>query len=389
VPFNFNAIDRAFDAERYVLDLHPDAQRSGGNLVVTCPRCDKPKLWVLVVDRDGVRAPTWRCFGQDCSDAGRGALSTVRRLEDCDTFQAFEQIARYTKGNQPVVDLRRLVEERLAGQVEVWSDQATPVPLPDEFIPVRAGQSWRDLPPYFRERGIGPKRALRHGIGWCESGYFRDRLVVPVVSGGETAFFVARYMAARPPVCKASSLPCSRCGGVDKHKRLKKTLYPKGAKPGRFLYNFDRARHCPTIRIVEGVLDAVHIGRSAVATFGTSLSQYQLELLMRTSASELVIIWDRDPDAKPGQSGYEKAQKLALSLADLWRVRAVELPDTRDPDEHTRESLRELERRAPVLDATGARRSYVIGRLERRSRIRSRLTKRSTSSNAKSGHSFC
>lgn len=366
MPFNFRAIDRAFDAERYVLDTHPDAQRSGGNLVVTCPRCEKPKLWVLVVDRDDVRAPAWRCFSSECSDAGRTALSLVRRLEDCDTFRAFELIARYTKGNQPLVDLRRLVEDRLAGEVEVWSDEDVALPLPDELIPVRAGHRWTDLPSYFRERGIGPKKALRHGIGWCETGYFRNRLVVPVTRGDDVVFFVARYMKSRPPMCKAEELPCKRCGGVDAHKRLKKTLYPKGAKPGRHLFNFDRARYCRTIRIVEGVLDAIHIGRSAVATFGTSLSQYQLELLMRTAAEEIVIIWDRDPDAKPGKSGYEKAKALADRLADLWRVRVVELPDARDPDEHTKESLRDLERAAPVLDATGARRSYVVSRLERR-----------------------
>lgn len=340
MPINFRAVDRAFDVERYVLDRQPDAQRSGGNLVVTCPRCEKPKLWVLVVDRDDVRAPAWRCFSGECGDAGRTALSLIRRLEDCDMFAAFEQIARYAKGNQPLVDLRRLVEERLAGEVEVWSDQDAVVPLPDEFIPARVGHRWRDLPAYFRERGIGPKRAVRYGIGWCEDGYFRDRLVVPVTRDGDVMFFVARYMAARPP------------------KGMKKTLYPKGAKPGRYLFNFERARHCHTIRIVEGVLDAVHIGRTAVATFGTSMSQYQLELLMRTAAREVVIMWDRD--------AIDKARDLAVRLADLWRVRVVELPDARDPDEHTIEDLREMERAAPVLDTAGARRSYVISRLERK-----------------------
>jgi hypothetical protein len=358
MPLNFRAIDRAFDTERYVLDAHPDAQRSGGNLIVTCPRCEKPKLWVLVVDRDDVRSPAWRCFGQDCGDAGRTALSLVRRLEDCDTFQALEQIAKYAKGNQPIVDLRRLVEDRLSGEVEVWSDEGELIPLPDQFIPVRADHKRSDLPPYFAERGIGPKKALRYGLGWCESGYFRNRLVVPVTRGDDVVFFVARYMKNRPPLCKAGELPCTRCGGSDAHKRLKKTLYPKGAKPGRYLFNYDRARHCPTIRIVEGVLDAVHVGRSAVATFGTSLSQYQLELLMRTAAEEIVIMWDRD--------AIGKARELATRLADLWRVRVVELPDARDPDEHTREALREMERSASVLDLSGARRSYVIGRLEKK-----------------------
>ncbi len=309
MPINFRAVDRAFDVERYVLDQQPDAQRSGGNLIVTCPRCDKAKLWVLTVDRDDVRAPAWRCFSGECGDAGRTALSLVRQLEDCDMFGAFEQIAKYAKGNQPVVDLRRLVEDRLSGEVEVWSDEGELIALPDQFIPVAAGSRWRDLPAYFKERGIGPKKALRYGIGWCESGYFRNRLVIPVTRGSDVVFFVARYMAARPPVCKAPELPCKRCGGVDAHRRLKKTLYPKGAKPGRHLFNYDRARNCKTIRIVEGVLDAVHVGPSAVATFGTSLSQYQLELLMRTAAEEIVIMWDLD--------AIEKAHELRGRLGEL------------------------------------------------------------------------
>jgi hypothetical protein len=358
VPFNLRAIDRAFDVEQYVLHLQPDAQRSGGNLVVTCPKCDKPKFWVLTVDRDDVPAGTWRCFAQECSDSGRTALSLVRRLEDCDTFHALELIAKYQKGNQPLIDLRKLVEDRLAGEVEVWSDDDVKVDLPDEFVPVRADHRRRDLPAYFAERGIGPKKALRHGIGWCEDGYFRDRMVIPVTREGEVAFFVARYMARRPPLCRGPRLPCLRCGGSTEHKRLKKTLYPKGAKPGRYLYNYDRARHCRVVRIVEGVLDAVHVGRSAVATFGTNLSQYQLELLMRTAAEEVVIMWDRD--------AVDKARELALRLSDLWRVRVVELPDARDPDEHAIDDLLAMERASPVMDASAARRAYVVSRLERR-----------------------
>ncbi len=359
---NDRAIDRAFDAERYVLSKQPDAQRSGGNLVVTCPRCEKPKLWVLVVDRDDVRSPAWQCFSGECGDAGRTALSLVRRMEDCDTFEALELIAKFQKGNQPIIDLRRLVEDRLSGEVEVWTEEGELVPLPDEFIAVRPDHARSDLPAYFRERGIGPKKAVRHGIGWCEQGFFKNRMLVPVTRGSDVVFFVARYMAKLPPRCRRPDLPCRLCGGTDAHKRLKKTLYPKGAKPGRYLYNYDRARTCKTIRIVEGVLDAIHVGRSAVATFGTSLSQYQLELLMRTSASEVVIMWDRDAIAK--------ARALALRLADLWKVRVVCLPDERDPDEHTLEALAEMERSAPVLDMSGARRQYVLGRLSGKKRTR-------------------
>ena len=334
---NLRAIDRAFDAERYVLNVQPDATRSSGNLVCVCPHCDKPKLWVLIVDRDDIRSPAWQCFF--CGDSGRTALSLVRRMEDCDTFQALELISKFQKGNEPLIDLRRLVEERLIGDIEVWSAEANRVGLPDEFIPVQHGWKRSDLPAYFTDRGIGPKKALRYGLGWCDDGYFANRLVVPVTSAGEVQFFVARYMKAKPP------------------KGVKKTLYPKGAKPGRHLFNYDRARFCDTIRIVEGVLDAIHIGKSAVATFGTSLSQYQLELLMRTAAREIIIMWDRD--------AIDKARALADRLADLWAIRVVELPDARDPDEHSLEDLKVMEQASPALDTSGARRQYVISRLER------------------------
>lgn len=334
---NLRALDRAFDTERYVLHVVPDAQRSGGNLVVVCPHCEKNKLWVLIVDRDDIRSPAWQCFF--CGDSGRTALSLVRRLEDCDTFHALELISKFQKGNEPLIDLRRLVEERLIGEIEVWSAETNRVPLPDEFIQVQNGWKRSDLPRYFRDRGIGPKKAHRYGLGWCDDGYFANRLVVPVTRDGEVEFFVARYMKSRPP------------------KGVKKTLYPKGAKPGRHLFNYDRARFCDTIRIVEGVLDAIHVGRSAVATFGTSLSQYQLELLMRTAASEIIIMWDRD--------AIDKARALADRLADLWKIRVVELPDARDPDEHTIEDLKVMEQAAPALDTSGARRAYVISRLEK------------------------
>jgi len=338
---NFKAIDRAFDTERYVLSVFPNAARSGGNFIVQCPHCEKDKLWILFVDREDIRAPAWQCFSGECSDKGRTALSLVRRLEDCDTFAALVLIQKFQKGNEPIIDLRRLVEDRLIGDVEVWNAAGDKIPLPDEFIKVENGAKRSDLPSYFAERGIGPKKAHRWGLGWCDDGYFKNRLVVPVTSGDEVVFFVARYMKKKLS------------------KGIKKTLYPKGAKPGHHLFNYDRAKNCERIRIVEGVLDAIHIGKSAVATFGTSLSQYQLELLMRTAATEITIMWDRD--------AIDKAKALADRLADIWTVRVVELPDARDPDEHTIEDLYEMEKKATALDTSGARRAYVLSRLERAS----------------------
>jgi hypothetical protein len=330
-------LERAFDVDTYLRSRDPEIKYSGPNAVVTCPVCQKQKLWTLLQDKKGgPKAGAWQCWR--CEESGSSAISLVKRMEDCSTFEAIQKMSTMQVGRKQLVDLRALVLEKLDGvePEEAWDE--TPirkVDLPGELI---LPDEDHRLPRYIRyERGIGPRRAARYGIGWCERGYFRNRMVVPVVQDRQQLFFVARYMKAKPPA------------GV------KKTVYPKGSQPGRVLFNYDRARRCQTIRIVEGALDAVHLGKSAVATFGTSLSQYQLELLMRSSATEISIIWDRD--------AVDKARKLAMRLSEFWSVRVVVLPDARDPDEWAVEDLRKLEAESAVLDEYSSFKEFVLSHL--------------------------
>jgi len=245
----------------------------------------------------------------------------------------------HTKAGVTTTDLRELVVSTLFGLKGVTTEWDTsfvkPMDLPDEFIPWTKER--QRVPTYFKERGITYKRAKRYGLGWCEGGYFHNRLIVPVVFDGRTVFWVARYMAKTPPA------------GV------KKVIYPKGCQTNRVLYNYDRARKHDQIILVEDVWSAMHVGPQAVATFGTSLSQYQLELLLDSRAHEIVLLWDRD--------AIDKAKKLALRLADFWSVRVVELPDVRDPDEHKRAAVSEMIAATPSQSASDAFKSLVLGRL--------------------------
>jgi len=345
MPVNFHALNRAFDLEGYLKQYDTDAKHYGANIAVRDPVCGKDhKLWVLISDKqDGTKAGAWICYY--CNESGMTPLQLVQRVEDCNLFHAIEVMTQHQVGNRPVADLRALVINTLDGvsDVEEWDDKpVTPVPLPLEMV--KAGI--RNLPPYFKQRGIYLKRALRHDLGWCEDGYFANRMIVPVFDHEDRqVFFVARYMKPKPP------------------KGVKKTLYPKGCHPNRVLFNYSRAKREDRIIIVEDVFSAMAIGKEAVASFGTSFSQYQLDLLLRTAASEIVIIWDLDAGAKKGQSGYEKAQKLALRLSEFWTVRVVKLPDERDPDEIPREELEELIAGSEPLDQRAAFKSYVLSRL--------------------------
>lgn len=352
---------RAFDLRTYLKEHDQTPQVHGGEWAIDCPGCSaigkNKKLWVQVDDKVDKgrpkRAGNWICYY--CGDGGGDVLSLIRWLEDCTLFRAVEVLTTYRIEGRKVADLRMLVQDTLFGVAEIeptWDD----VELPEMALPAGFERARKPLHPYLRERGISVKRARKFGLGIIPTATpskLRNRLVVPVQMHGRTVLWVARYMRARPPA------------GV------KKTLYPYGGKPGRVLFNYDEAQTAHVLYLVEDVFSAMHMseglreGEGVMATLGTSLSQYQMELLLKTDADEIVILWDLDPDAKPGQSGYEKAIKLAGRLCEFWRVRVPKLPDTRDPDELTHKHRRKIVRRARVMDESTAWKVAARDRLAR------------------------
>lgn len=326
---------KRFDLPKYLKEHDPDAKEYGGEIAIRCPDCDKPnKLWVQVTDKPAKPAGNYICYY--CDSGGRDIVTLVRKLEDCSLFKAVEIIAQGSGDSQ--TNLHQLIQDTLYGldAYEAWeAPPVATVPLPKEFIPITPTSK---LPAYFKERGISRQKAMKFGMGYCREGKYANRLVCPIEMNGEHKFFVARYMKKTPP-----PVLNKKTGEMEPGKKI---MYPFGSHPKHALFNYDRARKCDRIILVESVWSALHIGREAMATFGKSLSQYQLELLMQTNAQEIVIIWDRDLSAKPGQGGYDKAQKLAVRLAEFFTVRCVKLPDDRDPADH---SIKRLER---FIDAT-------------------------------------
>jgi DNA primase len=160
---------------------------------------------------------------------------------------------------------------------------------------------------------------------------------VPVKQEGRLVTFHARYMQKKPP------------------GDIKKVRYPKGSKTSRMLFNIDRAKHQSRIVICEDVFSAMAVGREGVGTFGTSISKYQLALLLGSAADEIVLMWD--PDA------IDKAYEEAERLSEHWTVRVVELRGNRDPDEYSKADLARI-----LAQAKASRGSRLFAR-----RVRARL----------------
>jgi len=344
---NLRRLEKRFDLQTYIEQY--DFKMVGDNAVLHCPQCEKDeKLYVLMKEKrdqngDLVQRGTWICYF--CNDteegggAGRTCLSLIEWLEDLDFVDAARRLAE--GGTSSDADFVGAIEKMMATLDEDDTEVATPIPtiqLPREFVRIDE----RHYPAYVAERGISVERAMRFRLGYCARGYYENRLIAPVYFEKRCVGFQARYMKKKPPIDPTTG------------ERIKKTKHAKGAKMSRVLYNWDEACNAKRLILVESPWATIKIGRSGAGTFGKSLSSAQLELVLKSDAEEIVIMWDRDEDHAPGKGGYDKSVALCERLSQFTRCRAVRMPDKRDPDEHTLKSIRKLIAGTRVLDVNAA-----------------------------------
>lgn len=167
-----------------------------------------------------------------------------------------------------------------------------------------------------------------HGEGIAVSyDRFRDRVMFPILSSREKVIaFGGRAMASDAPAKYLNSNETE--------------LFHKG----QVLYNFARARRAAqggpgkseggTIIAVEGYMDVIALHQAgvenAVAPLGTALTENQLDLLWKMSATP-VLCFDGDG---AGLRAASRAADLALPFLKPGKsVRFALLPDGKDPDD--------------------------------------------------------
>ncbi len=316
-----------FDFERYLAGKRPLARiksRGEAVLVTHCidPACrdfarpQRQRLWIY---ENKANAFCFRC--------GRyfSPIDTVMLFEGL-SFKEAEDFVREYAGESATVALSDVlyrmrktswgVKEEAK---EEKRERTERVKLPSSFTTYdEVGK----LPRYVRERGLALKTLATYSIGWCTKGRYANRLIVPVYQNGELAGWIARLMQTKVPA------------------NVKKVVNPPGVNMSKLLFNYDAAKNGKTIVLVEGVFDAMAIGKQAVALFGTNLSHDQLALLQKTKAKRVVVLFD--PDA------HDKALRLADKLSIHFRTSAPRI--ARDPDELSpRELAKALATGAPSV----------------------------------------
>tara|TARA_Y100000592_G_scaffold75677_1_gene118254 strand:+ start:1087 stop:2025 length:939 start_codon:yes stop_codon:yes gene_type:complete len=285
----------------------------GSELLFTCPSCRHHKRKFSV----NLNKNVYKCW--ICDYRGRNIRRAIRRFGSFTQLQAWDQITNRS-------DLEKFAD--LFMESERTKDTQK-LELPSEFVSLCTNKipaTGLYAKRYLQNRGVTNEDILKWKIGYCFSGEYKNRIIVPSFDqDGDVSYFIAR----------------SYSGDNYKYKN------PKASKDITFneLYidwNKD-------LVLVEGVFDALVAG-NAVPILGSTLRAGS-RLLREIVRNDTPIYVALDPDAA------KKERRIIKTLlrydVELYKI---DISGYEDVGEMTKETFQQRKEDATYIDSD----NYVL-----------------------------
>ena len=259
--------------------------RKGHEAVYYCPFCHhhKKKLEINLTTQN------WHCWV--CHAAGFSIRSFFNKL----------------RVNRAYFDeLTKIVGEQQYRHRDVEQEVEQVLELPKEFISLGVPNTsfeYGNAVQYLRDRGVTKCDILRYNIGYCETGEYSHRIVIPSYDkDGHINFFSARAY-------------------YDSYMKYKLPPWSKNIIGFELFVNWNEP-----ITLVEGQLDAIAIRKNAIPLFGTTISNYLRESIIENKVKRVNIVLDNDA-LKSAIRIFDSIERFKVFDID---VRLIRLQD-KDP----------------------------------------------------------
>lgn len=255
----------------------------------------------------------WNCFG-DCHGGGN-VLDFVCQMEDVEVREAAHKLIEWF--NLPTGQGR-------SNRSKPKPDRRSQPPADSSELEFNKplGFALKELDvdhPYLADRGLTPAVVAEFGLGCCNAGTMKERIVIPIHNKlGQLTGYIGRWPGDPP-----TDVP--------------KYQLPKGFKKSAELFNLHRALKQPPgqpLIIVEGAFDVFHLWqhgfRKTIALLGSSLSATQERLLIGHLAADERVALMLDED----EAGRKGREEILPRLAQHWFTRVITFPDEGTQPEH-------------------------------------------------------
>lgn len=289
----FTLLDKVLNQSAYI--------RKGEEAVYFCPFCSHYKKKLEI----NVRTQEWHCW--ICNSCGKSIRSLFYKLKVKDSY--FDEL--YKIIGKTWVKYEEKQEKRLD------------LSLPSEFVPLWKGNPLWKSPTsfdyghamaYLAKRNITMDDIIRYNIGYCETGTYAKRVLIPSYDwNGDINFFAARayhegntYKYMLPP-------------------------WPKDFTGFELFVNWSEP-----ITLVEGTFDAIAVRNNAIPLFGTTMPlNLKLNIVLHR-VKRINIVLDNDA-LKQAVDIYDRIE----NLSDQMDIHLIRLED-KDPSVLGFEAITEL-----------------------------------------------
>lgn len=256
-----------------------------GNHAFHCPFCKhhKPKLEI------DPKSGFFHCWTCQPATKGRNLVSLLRKLN-----ASREQIA----------EMRSYFPD---GKGEVEDKEYKAVNLPSEFISLSKHSSklsYRQAKAYLYQRGVTDEDILKYNIGYCETGKYKNSVIVPSYNrSGTLNYFISRSFE-KDPARKYNAPSCN------KNELIGFEYYINWKVP---------------VILCEGIFDAIALKRNAIPLFGKTIPKSLMMKLVENDVKTVYLALDKD--------ALKEALTYSVDLLNLGKdVYLIEL-EGKDPSD--------------------------------------------------------
>ncbi len=318
---------RAFDAMVFVTKHGGRKESTNVNsheYLLTCPLCQGSNLRWNPMRAEALGG--WVCWG--CGVSGN-TLYLVQLFERCDGEDAINFVMDGYHGGDANLELSAIATMPTVVKRTPKMERLPRIHPPPHTIDAREHPKVRA---YLWNRGIDDTLIARWAIRAGTRGIQTDFCIFPVNMDGALVYWQ----------CRASWDPPAHLNDDQRRAWVKATHYRKTLNPpnavagiaqataGDVLFNYDRARNCGHVVVVEGPVDAIKVGPHSVALLGKG-TPAKIERLRRMGARRYTIYLDR------GEQERAKAMAIAGELQGWAEVHIATPPVGHDPGSLTPE----------------------------------------------------
>lgn len=272
--------------------LSPRKATKIGEVWVRCPFCGDEKYRMGINTVSGLA----HCFRASCEWKTSDRKHLFREL--CKVLNLNDRMddARVKKKKKKVEHVKIVKRMHLPNEFELLVDHHT-----KDDIELRA---WKYL---ILKRGMTEEQIKQHKLGFCATGDFAWRIIIPVFKKGRLVAYTGRDFSELPDID-----PKYRNSEGQKH-----------------LYNVPKTKKHKVI-LIEGAFDVYSVERADVPGFdiigrlGTGLGKNAMRVLLDYDE---IVLW---PD--PDKGGIDLTVDAAKSLSKRGRVVSIIIPQDGDVD---------------------------------------------------------